>query len=330
MLRLMTLFLTLMLSCLMLLTLAWGAGALWFKLPLPSFFRMVLIIGWSCVLLTAIVLTWRHAAKLGTLIWLIALILLLIWWSTIKPSNDRAWADDVAHQLNGVVQGDVVTLHNVRNFAWRSDTDYVQGWETRQYDLNTLTSVDVALSYWMGPAIAHTLVSFGFDDGRHITFSVEIRKKQGEAFSAIGGFFKQFEESIVAADERDILAVRTNVLDEDVYLYRVNMPQQAMRSLFISYVDAANDLVNQARFYNTITANCTTIVFDMITRIIPGLPLDWRLIASGYLPNYLYSIGALNMQQPLPTLTARGRITDKAQQVKPDEDFSAKIRQDMP
>ncbi len=203
-------------------------------------------------------------------------------------------------------------------------------WETRQYDLAKLTTVDVALSYWMGPAIAHTLVSFGFDDGSYVTFSVEIRKEKNELYSAVGGFFRQFETSIVAADEKDILRVRTNVRGEDVYLYRVLMPDDAKRSLFLSYIKEANKLVDQPRFYNTLTANCTTIVFDMIKHIIPGLPLDYRLFASGYLQDYLYDIDALDKHYSLADLQKLGRITERAKTAGNDTQFSQKIRINMP
>ena len=162
---------------------------------------------------------------------------LLVWWETIDPQSERAWAADVA-QLVAIEtdkhQPDVVHLRNVRNFVWRSDTDFTPRWEARSYDLSQLESVDVALSYWMGPAIAHTLVSFGFADGQHVVFSIEIRKEQHEQFDALAGFFKQYEMALVAADERDILAVRTNVRGEQVHLYRVNMAQDSMRELFMA------------------------------------------------------------------------------------------------
>src|ERR1700761_1694866 len=159
----------------------------------------------------------------------------------------------------GTVSGSKVTLHNVRNFAWRTDTDYTPRWETRTYDLDHLSSLDMVLSYWSMRAIAHVLISFGFDDGSHIVFSVEIRREKQESFSEIGGFFKEFELSIIAADERDVIRVRTNVRGEDDYLYRLRIPVKDIRSLFLAYVDQANSLVQTPRFYNTISVNCTTL-----------------------------------------------------------------------
>ena len=262
-------------------------------------------------------------------------LVLGLWWGSITPSNDRVWAADVARTLSAERRGSEVVLHNVRNFDWRSDEDYTARWETRRYDLDRLRSVDMALSYWMGsaglgPAIAHTLVTFGFDDGRQLVFSVEVRKERHEQYSALAGFFKRYELALVAADERDILGVRARVRDEDVYLYRVHMPVTAMRALFEQYLDEAESLRATPRFYQTLTANCTTIVYAMMQRIVPGLPLDLRLLASGYLPSYVQEVGALTPGYSLQQLQARGRITERARQAGPNADFSAAIRQGLP
>src|SRR6202011_1599187 len=226
--------------------------------------------------------------------------------------------------------GNLVTLSNVRNFEWRSNTDYTQRWETRTYDLNRLDSVDMGLSYWSMRAIAHVLVSFGFDDGSHVVFSVEIRREKQESFSEIGGFFKEFELSVIAADERDVIRVRTNVRGEDDYLYRIRMPVSAMRSLFLGYIHEANTLVQVPRFYNTITVNCTTLVYQMMHRIVGYLPLSYRLIFSGYLPEYVYRVGGLDQRYSLEDLRARGRISERAKEVDRSDDFSADIRERIP
>ena len=249
---------------------------------------------------------------------LIALVLvvlpLAVWWFSLTPSNDRDWADEVARPVRGSIQGTVVTLQDIRDFDWRSRTDYTARWHDGVYDLDTLTSVDMALSYWMGPAIAHTLVSFGFADGRHVVFSVEIRRERNEAFSIVGGFTRQFELAIVAAEERDILHVRAGPRGEQVFLYPVQMPAAARRDLFRSYIERANRLAEKPRFYHTVTANCTTLVYDMVRPLVPGLPMDIRLILSGYLPEYLYRHHGLDTRQPLDVLRARADITALAAQ----------------
>jgi hypothetical protein len=253
-----------------------------------------------------------------------------VWWQRIPPSNDRIWADDVARMTTGKVIGNRVTLFNVRNFDWRTNSDYVQRWETRDYDLDHLKSVDMIMSYWQGPAIAHMLISFGFDGGEHVVFSVEIRRQKSQRYSEIGGFFKEFALSVIAADERDVIRVRTNVRGEDDYLYSLRMPLTAMRSLFIAYVEEANTLVHAPRFYNTVTVNCTTLVYHMMQRIVGHLPMDYRVLFSGYLPGYVYQVGGLDSRYALEELRTLGRITERAKMADHSDHFSADIRQGIP
>ncbi|MGB3836426.1 DUF4105 domain-containing protein [Castellaniella sp.] len=325
----MTLITHLMLSAILLLVLAWGMGALRFQAPGGFVGRLLwmvlwLVLGGMAIASIWLPWAWLHLARWA---WIAAGILMLLWWFSLRPSNQRLWADDVARSLQGQIDGQVVTLRNIRNFDWRSDTDYTVRWQDARYDLETLLSVDMALSYWMGPAIAHTLVSFGFADGRHLVFSVEIRKERDEAYSAAGGFFKQFERSIVAAEERDILYVRAGPRGEQVFLYPVQMPPTAVRQLFLAYVKSANRLAQTPRFYNTLTANCTTLVYDMVRPIVPGLPMDIRLILSGYLPQYLYRHHGLDNTRPLDVLRRQADITARAAQAGPAEVFSRQIRQ---
>ncbi len=316
----------------LLLTAIWACLALWHQLPGPLFGKVIAGAIWVGLSLLLIKLVWQGHAARALLAYAVAFGALMMWWHTILPSQNRQWADEVARQLTYHVDGSQVTLHNVRNFEWRTDTDYTQRWETRRYDLAQLRSVDVAASYWMGPVIAHTLVSFGFKDGRYLTFSIEIRKERGEQFSAIGGFFRQFETSLVAADEHDILRVRTNVRGEDVYLYRVRLAPEQMRSLFMAYLGQADALAREPRFYNTLIANCTTIVYELARQVVPGLPLDYRLLASGYLPEYLHDVGALMPGYEMKTLRAQGRITGRAMATDAQAgiDFSRAIRLGVP
>ena len=190
-----------------------------------------------------------------------------------------------------------------------------------------LRSADLVLSYWMGPAIAHTLISFGFEDGRHVVFSLEIRKERGESFSALGGFFRKFEMTLVAAEETDIIRTRTNARGEDVYLYRLHgMDRAQLKELFAAYIAQARELDAKPGFYNTLTSNCTTIVFDLARQIAPRLPLDYRLLLSGYLAEYAQEVGALTPGVPYAELHDKGRITQRALDLGSGEHFSTVIR----
>jgi hypothetical protein len=305
----------------------WGAFAVWYQEPGGQALKSLGVLLWCGVCLILMIALWQGRALLAVPVFAALFAGLLIWWQGIRPSNERIWADDVAQMTTGTVAGHRVTLHNVRNFDWRSNTDYTARWETRDYDLERLNSVDMVMSYWTVPAIAHMLISFGFAGGEQVVFSVEIRREKIESFSEIGGFFKEFELSIIAADERDVVRVRTNVRGEDAYLYRIRMPAPAMRSLFLSYVEQANALVRTPRFYNTVTVNCTTLVYQMMERIVGYLPLSYRLILSGYLPEYVYRVGGLDRRYSLQELRTRGRITERAKKADRSDTFSADIRQ---
>jgi hypothetical protein len=260
----------------------------------------------------------------------LALAVFAIWWFSQTPSHNRQWADDVAHMLQADVNGDKVVLKNVRNFEWRTETDYTPRWETREYDLKQLQTADLVLSYWMGPKIAHTLVSFGFADGKYLTFSLEIRKEIGEKFSAWKGFFRQYEAILVAADEADIIRTRSNARGEDVYIYRMAIPPEQLKTLFLAYIDHAKSLEKTPEFYNTLTSNCTTVVFDIAKRIVPDLPLDYRLLLSGYFAEYAHEQDGLVEGFGYAELQEKGYIVPRAKSMQPGENFSEVIRRGVP
>lgn len=319
-----------LISLLILVAALWGGLALYYQLPLPMPWLSLALLFWAAISISALGILWRNSVLRGALLYLAVHATLLLWWSSLTPSNQHQWQDDVAQMTSGTVAGNTVTLFNVRNFDWRSETDYTPRWETRHYDLNKLQSVDMLTSHWGMDAIAHVLVSFGFSDGQFVTFSVEIRKKQGQQFSEIAGFFKQYELSILATDERDAIAVRPNVRGEDTYLYRIDMPEAIRRQLFLSYIEQANQLIEQPRFYNTVTANCTTLVFGMMQHISGGLPLDPRLLLTGYLPSYVQELDGLVDGFDLTQLRHSGRITERSKQAPKSENYSQIIRQGVP
>lgn len=308
----------------------WGGFALWFQIPQGTVSRVLSVLLWCVFSMCMLIAIWHVCSALGLLVFMLAFGVLLRWWRRITPSNHGQWSDDVARMTTGTVSGNQVTLHNVRNFDWRSKTDYTQRWESRCYNLDYLRSVDMIMSYWGRPAIAHMLISFGFEDGSQVAFSVEIRRQTFQVFSEIGGFFKEYALSIIAADERDVIRVRTNIRGEDDYLYQLKMPLSAMRSLFLGYVGQANALVDKPRFYNTITVNCTTLVYHMMKHIVGYLPLDYRLLLSGHLPEYVYKVHGLNRHYSLGELRARGRITERAQRSDRSPHFSTDIRRGLP
>jgi hypothetical protein len=308
----------------------WGVMALWYQAPGGPVRKRLSVALWAAFGLAVIIVLWLGRFALAAAAFAAGFGGLIVWWRRLRASNDRLWADDVAQMTHGTVAGNCVTLENVRNFAWRTQADYTERWETRRYDLERLNSVDMIMSYWSRRSIAHMLVSFGFDDGERVAFSVEVRRERQEGYSEIGGFFKDFELSIIAADERDVVRLRTNVRSEDAYLYRIRMPVTAMRSLFLAYIEEANTLIEEPRFYQTITGNCTTLVYRFMKRICGHLPFDYRVLLSGYMPEYAYRVGGLDPRYSLEELRAFGRISERGKQADQSDAFSAKIREGVP
>lgn len=317
-----------------LLATVWTALALWYRIPGDGLLRGVAVFLWV-VFILGLILFGRRYPLAAAGIFLVGLLAVGIWWQTIRPRLDRDWAPDVARTVTGTIGngnaggGDVVTLRNVRNFRWMSDRDAEPLWETRSYDLDTITGTDLVLSYWGMDAIAHTLVSFSFADGQRVTFSVEIRREKTEEFSSIAGFFKSYELAFIAADESDILYLRTNMRREDTYLYPLALPRQAAAALFLTYINAANERAETPQFYDTLTSNCTTVIFDLARLVSPGIPMDWRILLSGYLPSYLLDQDATLWKLPEKELRAKAAISAKAlERPTNGPDYSTIIRAD--
>jgi len=307
----------------------WGGFALWFQLPLSEGPPAAVIAGFCALGALALAGLFVRRLRLADLAYALAFAALLAWWATILPSNDREFAADVAHGVTGVVEGDELRLKNVRNFSWTSATDFTENWETRSYDLAQVKSADFYLVYFMGPLIAHSMVSFDFSDGRHLMFSIEIRKRRGDAFSAFAGFFKRYELVFLAADERDFLFLR-KAQNEDVRLYRLKASPQAARALLLQYVREANDLAAHPQFYNTLTANCTTSIFLMLRALSPEFPLDWRVLLNGFLPSFAYEHGLVDTSIPLRELIDRAAVSDRIKMGLDEEAFGARLREGLP
>ncbi len=309
---------------------AWAALALWYRLPLPDVGRGIaagvfVILG--LVTVAALFGRWRFSA---IAVFGAAFLGITFWWSTIMPQANAAWAPDVARQVTGTIEGDVLTLTNVRDFEWRSNTDFTERWTTRTYDLSKLKAVDMFMSYWSGPKIAHVIFSFGFDGGVQLAWSIEVRHRMGGSFSPLADLFKNDPLVILAADERDVVGVRSNVRGEDVQIYRLRATPQQARLLLLEYVADANALATTPQWYNSITTNCTTTVVKLMRVAGDEVPFDWRLIVNGYLPDYAYDRGAIDTSMPLSQLREIAQIDERARAVGLTSEFSKAIRVGVP
>src|SRR5271154_521679 len=316
---------TLMLSVIVIAAVAWAAMALWFDGPhsrlLAGMLAGALIL--ASVTLAALV---RPLLR-GLVVALMPVVLVALWWTAIPPSNTRNWTPDVARTARASFDGTRVTIQNVRNFAYRSETDYDQRWETRTYDLDQVKGVELFMSFWGPTEIAHTIASWEFADGQHLAISIETRKEQGESYSALRGFFRQYELYYVVADERDLVGLRTNHRGEQVYLYRLRATPAQARALLVDYLDEVNSLADHPEWYNALTQNCTTTIRGHTQHIGAAGSLDWRMLANGHLDELLYERGQIDTSLPFAEIKVRSDITDKAEAADDSPDFSAKIRQ---
>ena len=263
---------------------------------------------------------------------LVVFLLIVTWWITISPSNNRDWQEDVAVLPYATIQDNLVTIHNIRNLNYRTETDFDVHYYDKTFDLNTLDSVDFSAVYWMGDTIAHIIISFGFQETDYIAFSIETRKEKGEEYSAIKGFFKQYELIYIAGDERDLIRVRTDYRNprEDVYLYRTNVTPQRAQKLFIEYARQINMMREKPVWYNTLTTNCTTNIVMHIKTFSDRIRYNWKVLLSGYMPLYAYELGALDTRLPFKDLRERSYINHKAHRIGNDPEFSRKIREGLP
>jgi hypothetical protein len=254
------------------------------------------------------------------------------WWLSLRPRLDRDWADELRYQATGEIVGERLLVRHVRNFRWRGEADYDEVWETRAYDLGRLATLDLFACYWTSPAIAHLIVSFGFADQGQLAFSIEIRRERGEPWSGVGGIFKVFELVTIVADERDVVRVRTSVRGEDVRLYRLRSTPEFRRRLLAAYIADCNRLAHTPRFFHTFFTNCTTQVVRLVRAAGQQLPLDWRMIVSGYIPDYLHRVGLLadRPDRPFVVLQMLAAISAQAQAFGDGPGFSAAIREGVP
>jgi len=311
----------------------WGVLALHYSDLSPAWLQATVTAGFGLLaLLTlgAVVVRRRRAIALAVLG--VAFVALLLYWRSIAPSNDRDWAPEVARVPRATIAGDLITLHDIRNFDYRTETDFTPAYYDRTFDLRRLYALDLVTAYWMGPAIAHVFLSFGFGED-YVAVSVEARKQRGEGYSSVQGFFKRYELFYVVGDERDLIRVRTNYRrdpPEDVYLYRVRAPIENARRLFLEYVRAINELAERPRFYDTLTTNCTTTIL-LNTRVNPGhLPLSWKVLLSGHAAEYAHEWGRLDTSMPFAELQRRSRINEAARAADQAADFSRRIRAGLP
>jgi len=302
---------------------AWAFGALYYDGPAKSIAAVMAV-----AVLLALILVRPLKRKL--LVFAVWFALVLGWWLTLKPTNEANWQADVAQLGWADINGDEVTLHNVRNCDYRTETDYTPRWETRTVRISEITGVDLAIDYWGSPWMAHPIASFQFADAPPVCFSIETRKKAGQSYSAIGGLYRQYELIYIVADERDVIRLRTNYRHEDIYLYRLTLTPAQAQGRFREYLRSLNQIRDHPGWYNAVTTNCTTSIRHQHIASKPT-PWDWRILVNGKGDELMYQRHVLvTAGLPFAELKARALIDSAAQAANDSPDFSRLIRAGRP
>jgi hypothetical protein len=306
----------------------WAVGELYFDLPLAGL-RPPLAFIYGAAVLGALIFAKGRWLAMGVVAF--GFVVVLAWWFTIKPSNEGNWQPDVAQLAWAEINGDQVTLHNIRNCDYRTETDYTARWETRTVRISQITGVDLAINYWGSPWIAHPIVSFQFADAPPVCFSIETRKQAGQSYSAIRGLYRQFALIYIVADERDVIRVRTNYRHgEDIYLYRTTMTTAQARERFYEYLRSLNEIRDHPRWYNAITTNCTTSIRDQHPAA-ERIPWDWRILLNGKGDELMFERHTIvTAGLPFPELKARSLVNARAKAAEASADFSQLIRVGLP
>lgn len=307
--------------------LGWAVLAIYFS-NLPAWLRPMAA-GLFGVAAIALLLFVRPGRR-GRLVVLILFVVVVVWYLAIPPSNNRNWQPDVAVLPFATIEGTKVTIHNIRNCDYRTETDFDVRHYDRTYDVDQLHTVDLFLSYWGSPSIAHTMLSFGFEGGDWVCISIETRKQQGEDYSALKGFFKQYELTYVVADERDVVRLRTNYRGEDVYLYRIRCSPALVRQVFLDYMKSVNSLKQNPEWYNALTSNCTSNIRGHTKAYAARSPWSWKLVFTGHVDEMVYENGSLDRSLPFAELRARCHINERAMAADHDVEFSKRIREGLP
>ena len=263
-------------------------------------------------------------------IYLILLVLWSLWYGNIKPSNDKVWQKDVAVLSYATLNENLITIHNIRNFEYTTEENYKIAYYDETYDLDKLIGIDFIATYWMGPNVAHTFLSFSFSDDKHLAISIEARKEIGESYSMIRGFFKENELYYVVADERDLIGLRTNIRKnppEHVYMYQIKAEKKDQKKVFLNYIKKLNELKKAPEFYNTLTENCTTSIWNNSLIDYANMSFNWKILVSGFTANYLYKNGLLKTYGlSFKELQKKAYINPLVNNMPIDLTYSSKIR----
>jgi len=310
-----------------LLLITWATLAIYYSNLPWSWSRLALAVAFAAFSIWALWLT-RRARMCLVFAGLFAAV--VVWELSIPPSHDRNWRREVAVMPRASIDGDRVRLTDVREFLYRSKDEFTVRYVEREVSLDHLTSVDLFISYWVVGPVAHTFVSFNFDNATPVCISIEVRPEEGEGYSPIASLFKQYELIYVVGEEHDLVRVRTNHREEEVFLYPLRTTPEAARRLFMVYLGRINELADRPEWYHLLKSNCTLNIVRYANAAGREGAWDLRHYLNGWADRYLYETGMVDTSLPFEEFRARSRINDAAQGAGDSPDYSTKIRASLP
>ena len=273
---------------------------------------------------------WLSRQRRMSALFIVLFLCVVAWWISISPSHDREWRPEVAVMPRAFIDGDRVRITGVRNFDYRSRDDFDVHYEERIVQLSHLTGLDFFVSYWSEGFVAHTFVSFIFDNAPPLSISIETRPEVGEGFDPVASLFKQFELIYVVGDERDLVRVRTSYRGESVYLYRLNSSPDNVRRLLMIYLARINELADKPEWYHLLTNSCTINIIRYANAAGRAGRFNIRHLLNGLIDSYLYHSGRVDTTLPFDELRRRSLINAAAQAADDAADFSDRIRASLP
>ncbi len=303
--------------------LGWATLAIYFSNLPWAWARLALAIVFAAFGVWALWLTRRPHMSWA---FAVAFLGVLVWWNFILPSHDREWRTDVAVMPRAFIDGDRVRITGVRNFEYRSREDFTVRYEAREVSLAHVIGVDFYLSFWVMGPIGHTFVSFIFDNAPPLSVSIETRPEASEGYDPLASLFKQYELIYVVGDESDLVRVRTNYRNEDVFLYKLRVPRENARQLLSIYLDRINELADQPEFYHLLSNSCTINIVRYANAAGRASQFDIRHLFNGWIDQYFYDAGLIDTTLGFEELRRQAHINEVALAADAGPDFWRRIR----
>jgi hypothetical protein len=257
-------------------------------------------------------------------------VAVLVGWSFVRPSHEREWRADVGVMPRAAIDGDRVRISGVRDFDYRSRDDFTVRYEEREFLLSQVTGLDFFISYWMPGPVGHTFVSFLFDEAPPLNISIETRPEAHEGFSPLQSLFKKYELIYVVGEERDVVGVRTNFRNEDVYVFRLRVSAEVARNLLRVYLQRINELADRPEFYHLLSNSCTVNIVRYANLAGRTGGFDFRHYLNGWVDRYFYDARLLNTSFSFAELRRRSQVDPGVKSSEIVDEFSRRIRKDVP